>query len=311
MVFPKTIIEVEALIRDKISESIHLDFKSSSALSKEKKDEIIKDVSAFANSDGGVLLYGVLEEDNIPVRIDDGVDNTKITREWIEQILNSNISPSLSDCEVIQIPIDDQRSVYSVKISKSYRGPHQSSDKKYYKRYNYISAPMDHYEIEDVRNRQIIIPKLLNAYLDIQKFSIRLVLENTGTKLATNVKLKFEEEFNWPIQDNVPYAFISGIKHFPPGKKFNFYVGFINILRGEEVHKLPEYRLIIDYDHPETIYRIKDEFLIDFKDLSGVLLDKDENESIVKSIKDGFKEVTKEISAIKKEIKSINGKIKR
>lgn len=311
MVFPKTIIDVESLIRDKISENIHLDYKSSPALSKEKKDEIIKDVTAFANSDGGVLLYGVFEEDNIPVKIDDGVDNTKITREWLEQILNSNISPSLGNYEIIQIPINDKRSVYSIKIAKSYRGPHQSSDKKYYKRYNYISSPMDHYEIEDIRNRRVVIPSLLNAYLDIQKFSIRLILENIGSKPATNVKLKFEEEFNWPIKDNIPYAFLNGIKHFPPVKKFNFYVGLINILREEEAHNLPEYHLIIEYEHPDTINRIKDEFLIDFKDLSGVLLDKDENESIVKAIKDGLKEVTKQISSISKEIKTINGKIKR
>ena len=31
--------------------------------------------------------------------------------------------------------------------------PHQAQDKRYYKRYNFQSAPMDDYEIKDILNR--------------------------------------------------------------------------------------------------------------------------------------------------------------
>jgi len=75
MMPPSTISEIERLIRDQVQENIHLDYKASKAISQKSRDEIAKDVSAFANSDGGVLIYGVEEKDHLPVRIDDGVDD--------------------------------------------------------------------------------------------------------------------------------------------------------------------------------------------------------------------------------------------
>src|SRR5690349_16195771 len=54
---PWTIDRVQRMIADGIEESLHLDYKAAGALVKrpEKKSEIVKDVTAFANSDGGVI----------------------------------------------------------------------------------------------------------------------------------------------------------------------------------------------------------------------------------------------------------------
>lgn len=50
--------DIIALIDNEAEESVHLDFKAAGALSKDdkKKAEIAKDVSAFANSDGGIIV---------------------------------------------------------------------------------------------------------------------------------------------------------------------------------------------------------------------------------------------------------------
>jgi len=55
--------KLKELIRDKIEESFTLEYKSAGALSRDSKAklEITKDVSAMANSDGGVLIYGLAE----------------------------------------------------------------------------------------------------------------------------------------------------------------------------------------------------------------------------------------------------------
>ena len=47
-------------ITDVIPESLNLDYKASGSLAKtnDKRAEITKDVSAMANSDGGVIIYG-------------------------------------------------------------------------------------------------------------------------------------------------------------------------------------------------------------------------------------------------------------
>jgi hypothetical protein len=48
---PANLAEIESLVRNQVPESIHLDYKASPALDPKKRDEIAKDISAFANSD--------------------------------------------------------------------------------------------------------------------------------------------------------------------------------------------------------------------------------------------------------------------
>lgn len=76
--------DIDHLIRDQRPEDLGLDYKKSEALDKTKKDEISKDVSAMANSAGGVLIYG-LDESTMqsgPIRFDGGDDPQKVSREY-------------------------------------------------------------------------------------------------------------------------------------------------------------------------------------------------------------------------------------
>jgi predicted HTH transcriptional regulator len=70
-----------------------LDYKASPALSKDSKprEKLCKDVSAMANAAGGQIMYGIEEKDHKPVRVDGGT--AAVTREWIEQVLDSNVRP--------------------------------------------------------------------------------------------------------------------------------------------------------------------------------------------------------------------------
>ena len=80
---------IESLIANEVEENIHLDYKASGALGKkdEKKSEIVKDVSAFANSDGGIIIYGLTEENHKPKEFD-FVDGNVFTKEWLENIIH-------------------------------------------------------------------------------------------------------------------------------------------------------------------------------------------------------------------------------
>src|SRR5450631_1691194 len=83
--------KIQRLIDDKIEEGAQLDYKATGAFEHtySKKAEITKDVSAFANSAGGTIIYGLKEfnEDarkHLPEKIDP-IDGRDFSREWLDQ----------------------------------------------------------------------------------------------------------------------------------------------------------------------------------------------------------------------------------
>lgn len=70
----ETLADLEQLIKNEIQESLTLDYKASASLGRdnERRKELVKDVSAFANSAGGQIVYGIEEVECKPVRVDGG-----------------------------------------------------------------------------------------------------------------------------------------------------------------------------------------------------------------------------------------------
>ncbi|WP_292948596.1 ATP-binding protein [Olleya sp. UBA1516] len=151
-----TFSDLENLINDQIEESINLDYKSARSLDKAdgKKRELAKDISAFSNSDGGIIIYGIEEENHKPT-IFSFVDGSILTKEWLENIIDGNIQPRIQGIKITPIRIENdlKKTVYIVKIPESENAPHMSTDKKYYRRYNFKSVPMEEYEVRNLYNR--------------------------------------------------------------------------------------------------------------------------------------------------------------
>lgn len=146
------------LVKAQTKESISLDFKKSASLQNTdlKKNEISKDVSALANSAGGTILYGMEEDGFVAKGVDDGIDPKVITKEWLEQVINSRIQRKIEGIRINPIDLNETHKgnvAYAVYVPPSNRAPHQAYDKKFYKRYNFESVPMEEYEIRDVSRR--------------------------------------------------------------------------------------------------------------------------------------------------------------
>jgi len=145
--------DLQRLVDEEIQESLTLDYKASPSLARDDKprDEMCKDVSAFANSAGGQIIYGIVEKDRKPVKVDDGSD---LSREWIEQVIDSRVQPRVDGLVITPVPVGSGRHAYVLTIPPaSGRAPHQAPDKKYYKRRNFQSVPMEDYEIRDALRR--------------------------------------------------------------------------------------------------------------------------------------------------------------
>ncbi len=142
----------------KSEESINLEFKSNGSLSidtSERKEktrmDISKDVSSFANSIGGKIIYGINEKDHVADSLS-FIDGSKITKEWIEQVIQSNIQRRIDGLVIIPIRFgnDITKTVYIVKIPASNQAPHMERDNKYYKRQNFESVAMEEYEVRNM-----------------------------------------------------------------------------------------------------------------------------------------------------------------
>jgi hypothetical protein len=150
---------IQKYINDETEESLALEYKAAGALGKidDNKKEITKDVSAMANSAGGIIVYGVKKHDedekrHLPERIDP-ITRSKFSKEWLEQVIN-NIKPRINEPIIHSVSLDTGSDdvVYVVDIPQSTIA-HQAKDYRYYKRYNYESVLMEDYEIRDVMNR--------------------------------------------------------------------------------------------------------------------------------------------------------------
>ncbi len=148
------------MVKAGTQESIELDFKESGSLqaTDKKKDDISKDVSAFANSAGGTIIYGMTEDKvtHVATGLDTGSNPAEITKEWLEQVINSKIHRRIDGVRIRQIELTTThpgKVAYVVYVPSSTRAPHQASDKRFYKRFNFQSVPMEEYEIRDVSRR--------------------------------------------------------------------------------------------------------------------------------------------------------------
>ena len=155
-------------------EDLHLDYKDKRSLSptsrggdgidnRKRAEDLSKDVSSFLNSDGGVLVYGVPESDSIdgtggtpiPGGPDIGFNRGDIDKETIENLITSNIQPRPGPdlFQVSEVPYANRKLVFLVEVAIGFGDIWQAKDKRYYKRFQYKAEPMEHYEINMVRER--------------------------------------------------------------------------------------------------------------------------------------------------------------
>ncbi len=146
-----------------------------------------KQVSAFTNGAGGLLIIGMRDDGSL----DQGV-NTQLkggTREWLEDVVSSSVTPLLKTFNVFEVTVDSEtqfeldkaqpkanqseqdqknengggtnitKAIYIIDLPRSEEAPHQAKDHRYYLRVAGKSRPMSHLHLEDVI-RRTSLPKV-------------------------------------------------------------------------------------------------------------------------------------------------------
>ncbi len=216
-------------------ESGRLEFKSGKALAKkEDKDRFVRDqlspaVSAFANSEGGIIVIGMDEDRATKPRVANQLDGITIgpgnaieSPEQFQQLLDSSISPFLPGLAVRRVPLSGHlqgRLALVVQVPQGTTA-YQARDHLYYSRSEFETKSMPDHEVR-LRMQRGRTPQ---ARLELgswqcktahQEFQSRLkIKENVATQVETGEVVLYgrggipsREALEAPMRDFDEYEF--------------------------------------------------------------------------------------------------------
>ena len=171
---------IQHLVTDECPESMTLEYKAEQSFNNRARLEIAKDVSSFANTRGGTIIYGIPER-----RISDGMEEKAIpASEYgiqpisdfeirLENAVTEVISPRLPDLWIKRVPIPRRPGhvVYVVWHPESWLGPHMvqaSGEQSYYKRGLRRTIKMTEPEIREAYMRVQRLVGLAEQFLGSQ-----------------------------------------------------------------------------------------------------------------------------------------------
>lgn len=171
--------KIKSLVDAEVSENKTLDFKQEWKDLKDRinKQEFLKDITAMANTEGGVIVYGV-EEDNGKAKAAIGVtisDSEEKLRQQIQNIVETNTDPKLVNIQVDLVPGDNGKTFIVINIPQSWNAPHRITLNKnpFYKRYSEDNKPMDTFEL---RSEFVFSQRVDNAIKNFHDNRIESIL---------------------------------------------------------------------------------------------------------------------------------------
>jgi len=199
-------------------ESVQLEFKESSGkggrFSNEDKKNLGKELSAFANSNGGIIIWGIKTEKS-DANLDraasvEPVENISKFYSEAKRLCAEYLAPKHDDIRVIMASSNTKvdAGFLCIDVTRSDRRPHMSlakDDKRYYKRIQDSAYVMEHFDVEDQMSRK------QTASVDfVRRFSL---LMKSGSLITVGIQVHLWNHSNVTAEhayfDFKPTNFIS------------------------------------------------------------------------------------------------------
>lgn len=215
-----TIKDIEYLVENQIQEGISLDYKMKNyeATSGSKK-ELLKDVTAFANSSGGDLIIGVEDDKYNQAKTIVGIETNNIAVDVnrIEQVIYNGIEPKLDTVKVRYLEYKDGKYIIIIRVGASPLFPHMVSfqkTNKFYIRKSDKNILLDAYELKNIflkseninqniknENKKIINKVYSNeTILPLDVISPKLIINFIPYNLDRNIKNLQDIKLDFPEQ---------------------------------------------------------------------------------------------------------------
>lgn len=214
MAFTFTQADVDALLANKSEEGLYLEFKAGAALTTSAdRGELVKDCTGFANAAGGLLIYGIAEQEVRGSKVAshlDPVQDAGATPDWYTQVIHGNSAPPFGNFEISEVVLAGGGRIVAVNISEASTAHQNLRDCKYYQRAGRKTAPMEDYHVRDVMGRrvkpvadvQITLPAMLRTG-DLHRYYLSVRVQNIG--LVTLEK--------WSLEIDIPADVVRDTRH--------------------------------------------------------------------------------------------------
>lgn len=148
-------IDIETLITNQVSEGRRLDYKEQfSVQSESERKEFLSDISAFANTDGGYLIFGIQEQrdsNSKPTGVPSaaiGLSNFNADSEILrlDSMIRDGLAPRLSGILMKKIDGFTNGPIFVIHIPQSWNAPHMityQTKSPFHGRANAGKFPMD------------------------------------------------------------------------------------------------------------------------------------------------------------------------
>jgi hypothetical protein len=148
-----TIDDINELVSNGVGESRTLDYKLELHGNGDSgKKELLKDISAFANTVGGCLIYGIEEEGGLPKAIV-GVEIADFDKFKLhyENLLRMGVDPAIRGVEFHRVSLNGDKYIVIIDVPKSISRPHAVTINNHFKFYSRNSSGTNPLEVEDLR----------------------------------------------------------------------------------------------------------------------------------------------------------------
>jgi len=122
---PLTDQMIDDAVAQGVVESDELDWKAALPSQKDLRDsDIVKDIAAFANASGGIIIFGVTEKDKAATGRQDAGELTEGYERTVRQVSMSAITPPVFGIQAIEIPSAAGTRAVALLIPASPDSPH-------------------------------------------------------------------------------------------------------------------------------------------------------------------------------------------